>query len=193
MSYVIQHFYRLSPVNRLTYRRYFNWLARNTALIWFLINYLNINSNVFLKSFKDLMVSPQLLKSFFSKGLIKLFTKSSLKWRPVRESQWVRGSEYWSYKLMSQNFLNDQLLTKPLHLYTTNYFYNQPLLEKRYMLISFSQKYYRVVLVNFLHLLIKSWQFWRTQLVYTMNSLLITNEFFILRFLNTRLFKVYFV
>jgi len=191
LSYAIQNFYRLSPVNRLTYRRYYNWLYRNTASIWYLINYLHLNSNIYLQTLSKSLISPKFLKSLFSKSLIKLFTKKILKWRPVKESQWVRGVEYWAYKTILHNTLINEAAVKPVLYHSEVYFYNQYLFEKRYVLISFYQKYYRTVLVNFLHLLLRPWQFWRSHLFYDMNSLLITGEFFLLRFLNTRLFKVY--
>lgn len=189
MSYVIQNFSRITSINRLSYRRYFTWFYRNTALIWLLLNYLNSSSQIYTQG----LYPPYLLHSFFSKSLFKLFTKNVIRWRPVRESQWVRGLEYWTYYLFLSVMSSTSRNLALQKLSTPYLFFNQPLLEKKYVMISFYQKYYRYTLVTFLHLLLRHWQYWRYQLFYSLELLITTRDFFLLRFLNTRLFKVYLV
>ena len=189
MSYVIQNFSRMTSLNRLSYRRYYTWLYRNTASIWLLMNYLNTASQLYLQW----EYPSYLLKAFFSRSLTRFFTREGIKWRPVRESQWVKGLDYWtSYLLIAT--MDRVALHSPTHISpTSQLFFNQVLLEKRYLMIAFSQKYYRYALVTFLHLLIRPWQYWRHQLSYSLELVVLTHEFFLLRFLNTRLFKVYLV
>lgn len=188
----MQNFHSLTTINRLTYRRYFHWLYRNTALVWLLINYLNNSSSVYLNPITHFKYFPALLQTIFSQSLNNLFTKNAIKWRPIRESQWIRGVEYWSYTTLLM-FLEEKSPNKVANLLTSQstLFENQYLMEKKYTLITFFQKYYRFVLVNFLHFLIRPWQYWRHQLCYNLNLILLTREFYVLRFLNTRLFKVY--
>lgn len=188
----MQNFYSLTTINRLTYRRYFHWLYRNTALVWLLINYLNSSLSTYLTLETKFKYFPALLKTIFSQSLNNLFTKNAIKWRPIRETQWVRGVEYWSYSTFL-TFLEEKSFNQTNHLTLSQptLFENQYLLEKKYTLITFFQKYYRFVLVNFLHFLIRPWQYWRHQLCYNLELLVLTQEFYVLRFLNTRLFKVY--
>lgn len=189
----MQNFYSLTSINRLTYRRYFHWLSRNTASIWLLFNYLSISLTQYLNSSLNFKYFPALLTTLFSQSLSNLFTKNAIKWRPIRENQLIRGVEYWTY----QTFLTtiEKGVTKCSinhnERVSSQLFYNQHLIEKKYTLISLFQKYYRFTLVNFLHFLLRPWQYWRYQLAYNLNLLLITNEFYFLRFLNTPLFKVY--
>jgi len=191
----MQNFYSLTSINRLTYRRYFHWLSRNTASIWLLFNSLNSSVTQYLNLNLNFKYFPALLVTLFSQSLSNLFTKNSIKWRPIRENQLIRGAEYWTYR----TFLNtiEKGVTTSLTVTTKDnpphLFYNQHLIEKKYTLMSFFQKYYRFTLVNCLHFLLRPWQYWRHQLSYNLNLLLLTNEFYLLRFLNTRLFKVYYI
>jgi hypothetical protein len=195
MSYVTQNFYSLTSTNRLTYRRYFHWLSRNTASIWLLFNYLNSSLNQYLNPVLNFRYFPALLTTLFSQSLSNLFTKNAIKWRPIRENQWIRGTEYWTYRTFLNTMEGDVVThsTTTTESLSSSLFYNQQLLEKKYTLISLFQKYYRFALVNFLHFLLRPWQYWRHQLSYNLDLLLLTNEFYILRFLNTRLFKVYYI
>ena len=191
MSYVIQHFYQPISVSRITYRKYYNWLYRNIPFMVILIEYTALADKIYLRNLNPVSTRPIIINLAFRGAIKKLFTKLILRWRPIRESQHVRGVEYWAYKSALAGFGDEhQSLTyRPYLTYSNTYFYNQPFIEQKYVIISFSQKYYRQVMVHFLHLILRGWQFWRSETKYSLNLIAFTTEFSLLSFFNSRFFR----
>ena len=194
LSYVIQHFYQPISVSRVTYRKYYNWLYRNTPLIVTLMEYTSFCDYLILTTTNPILIRPEVIRMFFKGGLKKLFSKLILRWRPVRESQHVRGVEYWAYKTALKSFKGGGLNLggynhKTALAYSSVHFYNQCFFEHRYVIFSLHKKYYRIVMLEFLHLILRGWQLWRHELNYSLNLIVVATEFSLLGFFNSRFFK----
>jgi hypothetical protein len=196
LSYVIQHFYRPLSENRVTYRRYYNWLYRNTTFIMTLMEYTAFSNNLYIYTSNTNLrvIGPDMWNLLFKGGLKKLFSKLILRWRPIRESQHVRGVEYWAYKVAltglggeTSRFSNYS--SKVALVYSRTHFYNQCFFEHRYVIFPLYKKYYRLVMLEFLHLLLRGWQFWRVELGYSLNLIFVATDFYFLPFFNSRFFK----
>jgi hypothetical protein len=190
MSYVIQNYYISNTASRLTYRKYYNWLYRNTGLILSLTLRLFHQVSGQLKFNTLNFFNTNALKLFFCDGLLKLFTKSSIKWRPLLESQYIRSAEYWAYQL-NTSLLENKTINPPFIGYSRSYTLNQYFIEKKYAGISIHNKYYRTVLVHFVRLVISNWQVWRPQFRVCLKFILINYNYHAFRFFNTRFFQIH--
>ena len=135
--------------------------------------------------------SYSLCKAYFSRGLIKPFTKGLLRWRPALETQFNRGLEYWSYQNALRSVSNNNVLSTKVVKLAKTPFFNLTLHDQRYIAVYLSQKYNRVVLTHLLNLLLRPWQIWRNNFSYSYQVIPYHANFQLLRFINTRFFKIY--
>ena len=195
VSYVIQNFFKINPTFRLTYRKYFYWLCRNSALL--LLNFMSlskISKNFNSTSTYQVLHKQTFISIFFMKSLQKNFSRKGFWWRPLVESAPIRGFEYWSYKYLNYFFIKPIYKTSVKNkLATTTLFNNQLVLEKKYSKMSTFNKVYRKIFIDFFKILITYWQVWRPQYFLQMNCLLLSKDWVILKRFNTRFFKVFFI
>lgn len=192
MSYVIQNFFVINSALRLTYRKYFFWLLKSNNKA--ITNYL-FRAQLFYTS---TLGSPtySLFKVFFfakmfNRSIQKHFSSSTLLWKPLLETQAVRGFEFWAFRSTIINLDRKSTITpiiqQPLK---SRLFLNQILLEKRYTKMLINDRTYRVIFNNFTKLLITSWYVWRPSYKLTLNALLLNEDWLILKRFNTRFFKL---
>jgi hypothetical protein len=190
MSYAIQNYYRPSVTLRLTYRRYHLWLLANAPRMLLLFSHLS-KHDYWLHLDQTFLQRPaHFFRLIFSKGMLRFFTKSTLKWRPIVGSQFIQGLEYWAYKTNLQIVENNLPKHSPSLSFTPTYFLNQVRLEKNYTNITLSQKYYRIVLINFLYLSVRSWQVYRPYFRLPLNLFFVSKDLYLLKYFNTRIFRV---
>lgn len=190
MSYAIQNYYRPSVTLRLTYRRYHLWLVANAPRMLFLFSHLAKHDQWVQLNTTFLQRPFHFFKLIFSKGLLRFFTKSTLKWRPIVGSQFIQGLEYWAYQTNLQILNNNLPKSSPCLTFSDTYFINQPLLEKSYTNVTLSSKYYRIVLMNFLYLSTRTWQVWRPYFRLPSNLVFVSKDLYLLKYFNTRIFRV---
>jgi len=190
LSYAIQNYYRPSTTLRLTYRRYHLWLLSNAPRLLMLFTQLSHKTKGVELGSTFLKHPSTFLSLFFSKGILKLFTKSALKWRPLVGSQFVKGLSYWAYRVNLNLIENESVVHVPKLTFSPTYFLNQTLLEKSYTNITLSSKYYRVVMMNFLYLSFRGWQVWRSQFKFTSSLIFVGKDLHLLKYFNTRIFKI---
>jgi hypothetical protein len=190
LSYVTQNYYRPNTNLRLTYRRYYSWLFSNAAAILTLVLQLSQKNKGVWLNLTFIKNPTQFINTFFSKGLTRLFTKAALSWRPLVESQFVKGLEYWAYTSNITLLSKTVVKLAPKASYSSTYFFNQVWVEKSYTSITLYNKYYRTVLINFLFLLIRGWQAWQPYFTFTSGLIFVSKDLHLLKFFNTRLFKI---
>ena len=190
MSYVTQNYYRPNTNLRLTYRRYYSWLFSNAAAILTLVLQLSQKNKGVWLNLTFIKNPTQFINTFFSKGLTRLFTKAALSWRPLVESQFVKGLEYWAYTSNITLLSKTVVKLAPKASYSSTYFFNPDWVEKSYTSITLYNKYYRTVLINFLFLLIRGWQAWQPYFTFTSGLIFVSKDLHLLKFFNTRLFKI---
>ena len=195
MSYVIQNFNKINPVFRLTYRKYFYWLCRNSNRI--INNFFyggRVNYTFYLNTPIFTGFKLYSLQSTFHKSVQKHFSSRALRWKPLLENQSIRGFEYWSFKNPINLLINPSLRLKPISTtLLTNYFLNQHILESKYSKLPSRNKTYRYIFLNFTINLITPWYVSRPQYNFYINTILINPDWLILKRFNTRLFKVFFI
>jgi hypothetical protein len=194
LSYVIQNFFKINPVFRLTYRKYFYWLLKNYSKIILNFFYLtNIN-------YSNFTVNPlPLLRFFFFKkafgnALTYHYSPNTISWKPLVENSLIRSLQYWAFK----KALNPLLIKTNPRLFKTNplnpkLFLNQIVLEKKYSKMSLNNKTYKLIFNNSMLLLLFNWKVWRPSYNLLINLILIDYNWFILKRFNTQFFKVFFI
>lgn len=190
MSYVIQNFSKNPVVLKLSYRNYFVWLLKNITPI---LNLFLYNSNLFygVNSLFFKRNKPFLLRLYFSRGFIKLFSKISLYWRPILANNLIKSCEYWSFNISLTMLKRNSIINTPKIYFKENLFKDQFFLEKKYINIPFNNKYYRQVLISFLYLLLTNWQVWRKSYYTQFTFSLVKHNLSLLKLYNTRFLKIY--
>lgn len=195
MSYVIQNFLRISPIFRLTYRKYFYWILRNNSRIILNIFYLNnINYTIGLNKNSASLIRFFFFKNAFNNSLMYYFSSRSTSWKPLLENSLVRSFEYWSFKKPLRLLLPDKLVIKgfikPL---SNNFFLNQNILEKRYSKMSIFNKTYKTIFNKFSLILLFNWKILRPAYNLFINVNLVNQDWLVLKRFNTTFFKVFFI
>lgn len=191
LSYVNQNYLKAITPPRLTYKSYFYWLLRNSrTLPLILIAPLKHVSKIWLYNNSWVFDKP-LLSFYFSKGISHLFSKTSITWKPILESAYNRGLEYWAYRSVLECFPNANFNGYYQPKIASNPWFNQIYLENNYIGVAFFNKYFRTVLIYHLFLVIKPWQIWRTHFKFSYGLLIKNDAFHLLRFFNTQFFKQY--
>jgi hypothetical protein len=191
LSYVNQNYLFSSPSRKLNYRSYYLWLQRNSQLILTLITYTNKMLLTNLRVVKTQQFLQQLSRVYFRSGLFKPFSHLSPQWKPILESQFVRGLEYWSYRPLVQALSLSQAPYNLILPTSDLLFYNQVFYDNKYIAVSVSNRYYRVMLTHLLLLLLKPWQLWNPLFSHSYNFLASLDAYSLVRFYNSRFFKVY--
>jgi hypothetical protein len=127
----------------------------------------------------------------FNRAIQKHFSSNTLLWKPLLETQVVRGFEFWAFKSalirLDQKPITNSTIYQPLK---SKLFLNQIVLEKRYTKMLVNNRTYRIIFNNFIKFLIASWYVWCPSFKLTLNTLLLNEDWLILKRLNTRFFKL---
>ena len=192
MLYLSQYRINIHVSFRLTYRKYFFWLLRNSAYL--LGNYLYVGRVNFGTEFlttRRFLTQPDFLQELFVDALPRHYSTQSPYWRPLLEVQYVRSLEYWSYKV-NLNRLLDKVLVNPDPIMLKNkLFLNQTLLEFKYTSLSTDNTLFKHLMLNIFIMSLNTWQIPKNFLVYDLKFVLFYPNLFLIRKINTQLFRIY--
>jgi len=192
LSYVIQNFYSINQSLILNQKLYLIWILKNINLILTLIiKDLNVllSINLFNSNFSIIFV---LTKLFFSNSLLILLKTLVTRWKPFLSINFTKSLQYWiitsGIKLIDDK--NTVLSIKSSKI-SSNLFYNQYYLNMTLSNISLHNKYFRLVLLKFLTILLNNWQLWNKQYNITFKFLLGTKNLHLVKYYNFYFFKIF--
>jgi hypothetical protein len=190
MSYAVQNFYNVNQKLRFNQKLYLLWFCRNIPAI---IIYITKSLNIFYLSTlnKTLDFSTQdFFHFFYNNSFYKIFKKLTSTWRPLLGTNYTKSLSYWGCKL--GNSLLDETIIKSIPVQISNtQFFNTYFYPVKVSNIPLQNKLYRNVLVRFLHLLIIGWQLWPHYYNIAFRYVLITKNYYVLRFYNQPKYKVF--
>lgn len=131
-----------------------------------------------------------LLNIFFLDGFNKIFRNLMARWKPLLGTNYTKSLEYWTFKVGSLFCDSAYISVYPTPI-TNNWFFNQYHTNVVLSNISLHNKYYRVVLIKFLLLLVNSWQLWKKTHNISWKFLIINKNFHLIRYYNYYYFKMY--
>lgn len=191
MSYVIQNFYHVNQGLVFTQKLYLTWVFRNCPLMIalslrrfhsFIIPGIRLNSP---------LLYVETVHWLYKGGFTKIWKKLVTRWRPLLGSNYTKGMQYWTYKLgitLLEKETPTVNLIQPDHsILLYNHYYTSVIISN----ISLHNKYYRIVMMKFLTLLIYSWQVWVKKHRWSFNFILINKNFNVLYFYNYYFFKMF--
>ena len=192
MCYVIQNFYSINQSLILNQKLYLIWILKNIYLILTLIiKDLNVllNINFFNSNFSLVFI---LTKLFFNNSLIRLLKTLVVRWKPFLSINFIKSLQYWIIT-SGIKFINDKntVLCIKSPKVSSNLFYNQYYLNMSVSNISLHTKYFRIVLLKFLLILLNNWQLWNKQYNITFKFLLGTKNFHLIKYYNFYFFKIF--
>lgn len=192
MSYVIQNFYNVNQSLILNQKLYLIWIFKNIHLILTLIiKDLNtlLNINLFNTNFSIIFT---LTKLFFNNSLIVLLKTLVTRWKPFLSINFTKSLQYWVLT-SGIEFIDNKttILCVKTPEVSSNLFYNQYYLNMTVSNISLHNKYYRVVLLKFLTILLNNWQLWNKHYNITFKFLLGTKNLHLIKYYNFYFFKIY--
>ena len=187
MLYVTQNFYKPSLFTKITTKIKLIWSLKNVNIFSNLIqfNYINyLNSYGTLKSFTNY---PLIIKILFD-NLHYVFLKKNLKlpnlfWKTTLEKSLKH--KVFHNLLLKKLPSNSTIQPKEVLLY------NQYFLSQVVSNISLHNKLYRSTLLTFLFLLVNTWPNLNKHFNLALKFSLLSNNFLLLRYYNTRIFKAY--
>jgi len=192
LSYVIQNFYSINQLLIFNQKLYLIWIFKNIHLILtILIKDLNtlLNINFFNNNFSIVFTLTRL---FFSNSLMKLLKTLVTSWKPFLTINFTKSLQFWIIT-SGIEFINNKNLTLSIKSPepSSSLFYNQYYLNMTVSNISLHKKYYRVVLLKFLILLLNNWQSWNKHYNMTFKFLLGTKNIHLISYYNFYFFKIY--
>lgn len=192
MSYVIQNFYNVNQSLILNQKLYLIWIFKNIHLILTLIiKDLNtlLNINLLNNNFSIIFT---LTKLFFNNSLIVLLKTLVTRWKPFLSINFTKSLQYWVLT-SGIEFIDNKItiLCVKTPEISSNLFYNQYYLNMTVSNISLHNKYYRVVLLKFLTILLNNWQLWNKHYNITFKFLLGTKNLHLIKYYNFYFFKIY--
>lgn len=192
MSYVIQNFYNVNQSLILNQKLYLIWIFKNIHLILTLIiKDLNtlLNINLLNNNFSIIFT---LTKLFFNNSLIVLLKTLVTRWKPFLSINFTKSLQYWVLT-SGIEFIDNKItiLCVKTPEIASNLFYNQYYLNMTVSNISLHNKYYRVVLLKFLTILLNNWQLWNKHYNITFKFLLGTKNLHLIKYYNFYFFKIY--
>lgn len=192
MSYVIQNFYNVNQSLILNQKLYLIWIFKNIHLILTLIiKDLNtlLNLNLLNNNFSIIFT---LTKLFFNNSLIVLLKTLVTRWKPFLSINFTKSLQYWVLT-SGIEFIDNKItiLCVKTPEISSNLFYNQYYLNMTVSNISLHNKYYRVVLLKFLTILLNNWQLWNKHYNITFKFLLGTKNLHLIKYYNFYFFKIY--
>jgi len=192
LSYVIQNFYNVNQSLILNQKLYLIWIFKNIHLILTLIiKDLNtlLNINLFNTNFSIIFT---LTKLFFNNSLIVLLKTLVTRWKPFLSINFTKSLQYWVLT-SGIEFIDNKttILCVKTPEVSSNLFYNQYYLNMTVSNISLHNKYYRVVLLKFLTILLNNWQLWNKHYNITFKFLLGTKNLHLIKYYNFYFFKIY--
>ncbi len=192
MSYVIQNFYNVNQSLILNQKLYLIWIFKNIHLILTLIiKDLNTLLNINLLN-NNFSIVFTLTKMFFNNSLIVLLKTLVTRWKPFLSINFTKSLQYWILT-SGIEFIDNKITI--LHVKTpeisSNLFYNQYYLNMTVSNISLHNKYYRIVLLKFLTILLNNWQLWNKHYNITFKFLLGTKNLHLIKYYNFYFFKIY--
>lgn len=192
LSYVIQNFYNVNQSLILNQKLYLIWIFKNIHLILTLIiKDLNtlLNINLFNTNFSIIFT---LTKLFFNNSLIVLLKTLVTRWKPFLSINFTKSLQYWVLT-SGIEFIDNKttILCVKTPEVSSNLFYNQYYLNMTISNISLHNKYYRVVLLKFLTILLNNWQLWNKHYNITFKFLLGTKNLHLIKYYNFYFFKIY--
>jgi hypothetical protein len=192
LSYVIQNFYNINQSLILNQKLYLIWIFKNIHLILTLIiKDLNtlLNSNLFNNNFSIMFT---LTKLFFNNNLTILLKTLVTRWKPFLSINFTKSLQYWIIT-SGIEFIDNKttVLSIKSPEMCTDLFHNQYYLSMTISNISLHNKYYRVVLLKFLTILLNNWQLWNKHYNISFKFLLGTKNLHLIRYYNFYFFKIY--
>jgi hypothetical protein len=192
LSYVIQNFYNVNQSLILNQKLYLIWIFKNIHLILTLIiKDLNtlLNINLLNNNFSIIFT---LTKLFFNNSLIVLLKTLVTRWKPFLSINFTKSLQYWVLT-SGIEFIDNKItiLCVKTPEISSNLFYNQYYLNMTVSNISLHNKYYRVVLLKFLTILLNNWQLWNKHYNITFKFLLGTKNLHLIKYYNFYFFKIY--
>jgi len=192
LSYVIQNFYNVNQSLILNQKLYLIWIFKNIHLILTLIiKDLNtlLNINLLNNNFSIIFT---LTKLFFNNSLIVLLKTLVTRWKPFLSINFTKSLQYWVLT-SGIEFIDNKItiLCVKTPEIASNLFYNQYYLNMTVSNISLHNKYYRVVLLKFLTILLNNWQLWNKHYNITFKFLLGTKNLHLIKYYNFYFFKIY--
>jgi hypothetical protein len=192
LSYVIQNFYNVNQSLILNQKLYLIWIFKNIHLILTLIiKDLNTLLNINLLN-NNFSIVFTLTKMFFNNSLIVLLKTLVTRWKPFLSINFTKSLQYWILT-SGIEFIDNKITI--LHVKTpeisSNLFYNQYYLNMTVSNISLHNKYYRIVLLKFLTILLNNWQLWNKHYNITFKFLLGTKNLHLIKYYNFYFFKIY--
>lgn len=190
MSYAIQNFYNINQKIRFNQKLYLIWLFRNLPLIiTYITKSLNIFSLLTLNYKHDLSVQD-FFRFFYNNSFYKIFKKLTNTWRPLLGTNYTKSLEYWTCKLGNALIGDDHISYNATQI-SNNQFFNLYFTPVKISNIPLQNKLYRNVLVRFLHLLLINWQLWPRYYNIAFRYVLITKNYYILRFYDQPKYKIF--
>lgn len=191
MSYVIQNFYQVNQGLVFTQKLYLIWVFRNSPLMislslrhfhTFIVPVMYLNSS---------LLYVEMVNWLYKSGFTKIWNKLVTRWKPLLGSNFTKGMQYWTYKLgsslLEKNYLKVNLLQPHDNFVIYNQYYTSVVVSN----ISLHNKYYRIVMMKFLNLVLYTWQVWVQRHRWTFNFILINKNFHVLYFYNFYFFKMF--
>lgn len=190
MSYAIQNFYNINQKLRFNQKLYLLWLFKNLPVI---ITYITKSLNTFsffTLNYKYDFSVQNFFKFFFNNSFFKIFKKLTTNWRPLLGTNYTKSLEYWICKLGNSLIENKIISYKSLQI-SNNQFFNLYFYPLKISNIPLQNKLYRNVLVRFLHLLLINWQLWPRYYNIAFRYVIITKNYYILRFYDQPKYKIF--
>jgi hypothetical protein len=189
--YAQQNLRRRTPLLVWTLRLRAIWLHRNIFILIFLYQQLSIKKIQYQTRLQPTYILNSLISLMLIKQVYYLLTHVSPKSNAIATSKFAHSCEYWVIKHgISYLELNigEEAEHKPFaydkHWYV---FYTSP---KTLIDIFLSKKFYKTVLVKLMQLLIYNWPVLNARRVYISGYLLFTTNWYYVRFLFLRYFRV---
>jgi hypothetical protein len=192
MVYLSQYTIVIGSSFRLTYRKYFYWLLRNSSYLLGNFFYASrLRSGGDFSTIRQYSTHPEFLQDVFVDSISRHYSTRSPYWRPLLEVQYVRSLEYWSYNLNLNRVKTKKILPSKPITFSKKLFFNQTILEFKYTGLSTDQTVFKKLFTDIVQLILNNWQLLRPTNFIDLKFMLFSVNCFLFKKFNTKFFKIY--